>query len=105
MTERTADPVVTNVCGRAGDRRTSPVKRSTSRSSFDSGAGASSVFTQLLESGLPDEETHIVHRGPSCFAIMNAFPYTNGHLMVLPYREVPDLLDLDAAEIGELWAP
>ena len=35
---------------------------------------------------------------------MNAFPYTNGHLIVLPYREVPDLLDLDAAETAELWA-
>ena len=40
---------------------------------------------------LSDEEAHIVHRGERCFAIMNAFPYTSGHLMVLPYREVADL--------------
>jgi ATP adenylyltransferase len=76
---------------------------SDARAAFDSGAGAASVFTQLLESGLPDDETHIVHRGPTCFAIMNAYPYTNGHLIVLPYREVPDLLDLDAGETVELW--
>ena len=74
------------------------------RAAFDSGADSASVFSQLLRSGLPDEETHIVHRGERCFAIMNAFPYTNGHLIVLPYREVPDLLDLDADETAELWA-
>jgi diadenosine tetraphosphate (Ap4A) HIT family hydrolase len=65
---------------------------------------ASSVFTQILESGLGDDETHIVHRGPTCFAIMNAFPYTSGHLMVLPYREVAELDALSAPETAELWA-
>jgi ATP adenylyltransferase len=75
-----------------------------SRVAFDTGRDGASVFTRLLESGLPDDETHIVRRGPRCFAIMNAYPYTNGHLIVLPYREVPDLLDLDAAESAELWA-
>jgi ATP adenylyltransferase len=74
------------------------------RSAFDSGADSPSVFTQLLESGLSDDDTHIVHRGRRCFAIMNAYPYTNGHLIVLPYREVADLLDLDSAETTELWA-
>ena len=44
-----------------------------SRAAFDRGADAPSVFTQLLESGLSDDETHIVHRGPTCFAVMNAF--------------------------------
>lgn len=63
-----------------------------------------SVFMQILDSGLPDDETHIVHRGTTCFAIMNAFPYTSGHLMVLPFREVADLEDLTAIEATELWA-
>jgi ATP adenylyltransferase len=62
------------------------------------------VFTRILESGLPDVETNIVHRGPTCFAILNAFPYTSGHLMVLPYREVADLEDLTEQETTELWA-
>lgn len=63
-----------------------------------------SLFTRLLRSGLPDTETHIVHRGPRCFAVLNAFPYATGHTLVLPYREVPELEDLDEAETAELWA-
>lgn len=63
-----------------------------------------SVFTGILESGLPDEETHIVHRGSTCFVILNAFPYATGHMLVLPYREVADLEDLRADEAADLWA-
>ncbi len=62
-----------------------------------------SVFTQILNSGLDDETTHIVHRGVHTFAILNAFPYTSGHLMVLPYREVGTLEELTVAEAAELW--
>jgi ATP adenylyltransferase len=62
-----------------------------------------SVFTQILGCGLDDTETNIVHRGATCFVIMNAFPYTSGHVMVLPYREVADLEGLTPAEFGELW--
>lgn len=68
------------------------------------GAASGSVFTRILSSGLDDIETHIVHRGSSVFAILNAFPYASGHLMVLPYREIAHLEDLTAAESAELWA-
>ena len=67
-------------------------------------AGEGSLFTQILQSGLSDEETHIVHRGQLTFAILNAFPYTPGHLMVLPYRELSNLEDLRGNEHTELWA-
>ncbi|MEQ1872147.1 MAG: HIT domain-containing protein [Ilumatobacteraceae bacterium] len=73
-------------------------------SSERTSSGDGSLFTQILQSGLSDDETNIVHRGTLTFAILNAFPYTPGHLMVLPYREVENLEDLDAAEHGELWA-
>ena len=63
-----------------------------------------SVFTKILNSGLPDEETHIVHRGRTCFVILNAFPYSTGHMMVLPYREFSELEDLTADESLELWS-
>ena len=63
-----------------------------------------SPFTQILESGESDEATYIVHRGERVFAILNIHPYTTGHLLVLPYREVPDLADLTADETAELWS-
>jgi ATP adenylyltransferase len=69
----------------------------------DVASGRGSVFTRILQSGLPDDETHIVHRGERCFAVLNAFPYSVGHLLVLPYREVADLEDLDPEDTAELW--
>ena len=62
-----------------------------------------SVFTRILRSGLPDSETQIIHRGELTFVIMNAFPYSVGHMLVLPYREIADLEDLTADEAAELW--
>ena len=36
--------------------------------------------------------------------MLNAFPYSVGHLLVLPYREVAELEDLEPDETAELWA-
>ncbi|MCB1249445.1 MAG: HIT domain-containing protein [Acidimicrobiales bacterium] len=63
-----------------------------------------SLFEGILHSGRPDDETFIVHRGPTCFAILNAYPYTNGHVLVLPNRAVADLDGLDEIEHVELWS-
>ena len=67
-------------------------------------AGEGSVFCRILDSGLPDEQTHVVWRGERVFAILNAYPYTSGHLLVMPYREVGDLEDLTTEEDRELWS-
>lgn len=62
-----------------------------------------SVFAEILRSNIPDDESHIIHRGKACFVILNAFPYSPGHLLVLPYREVADLEMLTSQEHTELW--
>lgn len=80
--------------------RSQYVNDSGSRQPHDEG----SVFTRILASGMSDEEANIVHRGSLVFAILNAFPYTSGHLMVLPYREISALEDLTVEETAELWA-
>lgn len=67
-------------------------------------AGDGSIFREILESGLPDSETRVVWRGEEVFAILNAFPYTSGHMLLMPYREVGDLEDLTDDESAELWA-
>ena len=51
---------------------------------------------------LDDEEAFVVHRGSSCYVILNAFPYTNGHVMVAPYDHVGDLRELAPEAAGEL---
>jgi ATP adenylyltransferase len=66
--------------------------------------GDGSLFTRLLASGLPDDETYIVWRGGTVFAILNLYPYTSGHVMVMPYREVADLDALSVDEAAELWS-
>jgi len=63
-----------------------------------------SIFSQILKSDLTDEQSYIVHRGETVFALMNAFPYTSGHLLVVPYREVAELEDLTQIETAELWS-
>ena len=62
-----------------------------------------SLFERILHSGLPDDLTYIVWRGAGCFAVLNAFPYGSGHLMVLPNVAAPDLGDLQPEVAAELW--
>jgi ATP adenylyltransferase len=54
--------------------------------------------------GLPDAESLVVARGETVFAVLNLYPYNPGHLMVCPYRHVPDYTDLDLTETAELAA-
>lgn len=49
----------------------------------------------------PDAESLIVHRGSSCYVVLNLFPYNPGHLMVCPYRHVPDLTTMSEPERRE----
>lgn len=67
-------------------------------------ADGRSLFERILAAPGDDREKHIVVRGPRTFVILNRFPYTVGHLMVLPLRAVADLEDLTEEEHSELWA-
>jgi len=49
-----------------------------------------------------DRENFIVYRGRFNFVILNRFPYTSGHLMVVPYVHVPTLEKLCDDTLGEL---
>jgi ATP adenylyltransferase len=60
-----------------------------------------SLFTRIANSS--DDETNcVIARGRSCFALLNTFPYTGGHLMVVPYKQVRDLNGLNDGELTEL---
>ncbi len=62
-----------------------------------------SLFESLEQSDLPDDQTYIVWRGERTFVILNVFPYTSGHVMVLPRVATPSLIDLDDDVHDELW--
>ena len=67
------------------------------------GAAFSSPFAEIGRGDRPDAETYVVWRGEHTYAVLNAYPYTTGHLLVVPYVEsvAPD--DLDDATWAELW--
>jgi ATP adenylyltransferase len=57
--------------------------------------------------GSPDEDERslVVHRGVAAYVVLNLYPYSPGHLMVVPYRHVADYVDTtddEAAEITHL---
>lgn len=49
-----------------------------------------------------DRENLIIYRGETGFIIMNRYPYSNGHLMAVPYRHIKELEELDDRERLEL---
>jgi ATP adenylyltransferase len=59
-----------------------------------------------IEHGIPEKEAeragHIVVRGEHCFICLNAFPYTSGHVMIVPYAHQETLASLDPAAALEM---
>jgi len=59
-----------------------------------------------IASSMPIQEAeqaaHIVHRGRTCYICLNAFPYSTGHVMVVPYRHTDSLAALEPAEAEEM---
>ncbi len=49
-----------------------------------------------------DEENLIFHRGRHCYAMLNRYPYNNGHIMLVPYLHASRLEELPSATLQEL---
>ena len=59
------------------------------------------VFCEAVRSG-DDARAGIVYRGKHCFIILNAYPYTPGHVMVVPYAHLDELQKLPAEAAHEM---
>lgn len=60
------------------------------------------VLCQVIASA-SEVPTRHVYQGDNAVVVMNAFPYNNGHVLVLPRRHVDRVEALDAAESAEFW--
>jgi len=60
-----------------------------------------SLFTRIAQSN-DDEANYVIARDRTCFALLNKYPYTGGHLMVVPYKQVPDFNGLTDDELADL---
>jgi ATP adenylyltransferase len=49
-----------------------------------------------------DEANYVIARDRTCYALLNTYPYTGGHLMVVPYKQAQDLNDLTDEELTDL---
>jgi ATP adenylyltransferase len=61
------------------------------------------IFCEKLKE-TDDKKSLIVYRGKHCFIILNAFPYTSGHVMIVPNAHVDELQKLDATAASEMMA-
>jgi len=59
------------------------------------------VFCEALAKN-DDAAMFIAHRGAKSFVILNRFPYTSGHVMIVPYAHVAELNLCDALTLNEM---
>ena len=57
------------------------------------------VFCDIFEDENNDIANHVIYRDEYCFAVMNRYPYTPGHFMIIPKNHIDDLNDLNI----EIW--
>ena len=60
-----------------------------------------SLFTRIAQSN-EDEKHHVIARERTCFALLNSFPYSGGHLMTVPYKQTSDFNELTDDELLDL---
>jgi ATP adenylyltransferase len=60
-----------------------------------------SLFTRIAQSE-DDEGNYVLARDKTCYALLNTYPYTGGHLMVVPYKQAADLDELTEQEMTDL---
>ena len=57
------------------------------------------VFCHISSHEQDDEKLHVLYRDEKCFIVMNKYPYTPGHFMIIPHHHTDALEELDT----EIW--
>ena len=61
------------------------------------------IFSDFIDED-NDKEHLILHRAKHCYVIMNYYPYNNGHLMVIPFKEVDRFEELEDEVLSEIMS-
>jgi len=62
------------------------------------------IFCDIVNNPGDDQARKIVHRGQHCFIILNTYPYTPGHVMVVPYAHLDELRKLPTEAAQEMMS-
>jgi len=54
------------------------------------------VFCHISSHETEDEELHVLYRDEHCFIVMNRYPYTPGHFMIIPHTHTDKLEELES---------
>ena len=54
------------------------------------------VFCHISEHADQDEDLHVLYRDGFCFIVMNKYPYTPGHFMIIPHKHTDALENLES---------
>jgi ATP adenylyltransferase len=60
------------------------------------------LFADIANSS-DDVGNLVIVRDRTCYALLNRYPYNGGHVLVVPYKESPDLNGLTDDELADLW--
>ena len=63
---------------------------------------AGCVFCGKAQHPANDASEHVIARSAHTFAVLNRYPYANGHMMIVPYAHVPSLEELPPAALSDL---
>jgi ATP adenylyltransferase len=72
------------------------------RMAYIKGEGKDDGCPFCLIPSMTDEDGLVVARGEDVYVVLNLYPYNAGHLMVVPYRHVPDYTELTDDETAEV---
>ena len=64
-------------------------------------AQTESLFSRIAQSS-DDEANFVIVRDRTCYAVLNTYPYTGGHLLIVPYKQTQDLDGLTDEELADL---
>ena len=64
-------------------------------------AQSDDLFVRIAQDS-DDVANYVIARDRTCYALLNSYPYVGGHLMVVPYKQAPDLHGLTDGELADL---